>query len=326
MKLGIIGTGWIVKDFLPGLVKMDGLEIVSIMGSPTGYEKAEALSKEYGIPYAAHDLEELCGTGIDTVYVAVPNNLHFTYCYKALEKGMHVIVEKPMTDDAGEAERLAEIAREKKLFLFEAITTVYMTGYRKIKDWLPLLGEIKLVQSRFCQYSSRYDNFKKGIIAPAFDPEKSGGALMDLNLYNIHYVMGIFGKPESISYFPNIERDVDTSGGLMMLYPDGTAVCTAAKDCDGDNGGIIQGTKGCIISESKPNVVGRVTLQLRDGRTEVCEEPYADSRMIPEFTQFIRAIREKDYDFCYDQLQESLEVNEVLNRSRIQAGLKGHRI
>ena len=88
MKLGIIGTGWIVKDFLPGLVKMDGLEIVSIMGSPTGYEKAEALSKEYGIPYAAHDLEELCGTGIDTVYVAVPNNLHFTYCYKALEKGI----------------------------------------------------------------------------------------------------------------------------------------------------------------------------------------------------------------------------------------------
>ena len=169
MRLGIIGTGWIVKDFLPDLVKMEGLRIVSIMGSPSGYEKAEALSKEYGIPHAAHDLEELCAAGIDTVYVAVPNNLHFLYCKKALEAGMNVIVEKPMTDDAGEAESLMMLARKKKLFLFEAITTLYMESYRKMREWLPLIGEVKLVQSRFCQYSSRYDNFKKGIIAPVFD-------------------------------------------------------------------------------------------------------------------------------------------------------------
>ena len=204
MKLGIIGTGWIVKDFLPELSKMEGLEIVSIMGSPQGFEKAQVLSEQYKIPNAVHDLDELCASGIDTVYVAVPNNLHFMYCRKALEKGMNVIVEKPMTDNAGEAENLAVLARKKKLFLFEAITTAYMTGHQKIREWIPLIGEVKLVQSRFCQYSSRYDNFKKGIIAPAFDPKKSGGALMDLNLYNIHYVMGIFGRPESISYYPNM--------------------------------------------------------------------------------------------------------------------------
>ena len=322
MKLGIIGTGLIVKDFLPELVKMKGLEIVSIMGSPTGFEKAEALSVQYGIPNAVHDLEELCGTDIDTVYVAVPNNMHFAYCKKALEMGKNVIVEKPMTDDAGQAESLAALAKKKKRFLFEAITTVYMTGYQKIQKWLPLLGDIKLVQSRFCQYSSRYDNFKKGIIAPAFDPKKSGGALMDLNLYNIHYVMGLFGKPESISYFPNMERNIDTSGVLMMLYPNFTAVCTAAKDCNGDSGGIIQGTNGFIKTEMTPNKVGAAVMQLRDGTVEVCQELYAERRMIPEFTEFIRALEEEDYDFCYSMLQKSLDVNEVLNRARIQAGIK----
>lgn len=322
MKLGIIGTGLIIREFLPELVKMENLDIVSIMGSPSGFEKAEALSIQYGIPKPVHDLDELCASGIDTVYVAVPNNLHFVYCKKALENGMNVIVEKPMTDDAGEAESLAAIARKKKLFLFEAITTVYMTSYQKIREWLPLIGEIKLVQSRYSQYSSRYDNFKKGIIAPAFDPKKSGGALMDLNLYNIHYVMNILGKPESISYFPNIERNIDTSGVLMMLYPDFTAVCTAAKDSDGECGGVIQGTKGFITSEMKPNVVGTVRLQLRDGTKEVVEEPFLTKRMIPEFTHFIRAIEEKDYDSCYEQLQKSLDVNEVLNRARIQAGIR----
>ena len=178
------------------------------------------------------------------------------------------------------------------------------------------------MQSRFCQYSSRYDNFKKGIIAPAFDPKKSGGALMDLNLYNIHYVMGMFGKPESISYYPNMERTIDTSGVLMMLYPKFTAVCTAAKDCNGDLGGTIQGTDGFIVSTNTPNKVGDAVLQLRDGTTETFREAYAEHRAIPEFTQFIRAIDEKDYDFCYAQLQKSLEVNEVLNRARIQAGIR----
>lgn len=322
MKLGIIGTGWIVKDFLPELVKMEGLEIVSIMGSPTGFEKAEALSGEYGIPYAVHDLDELCETGIDTVYVAVPNNLHFMYCKKALEKGMNVIVEKPMTDNSGEAENLAALAQKKKLFLFEAITTLYMDSYARMQQWLPRIGEIKLVQSNFCQYSSRYDNFKKGIIAPAFDPKKSGGALMDLNLYNIHYVMGMFGKPESISYYPNMERNIDTSGVLMMLYPTFMAVCTAAKDCNGEPGGMILGTEGFIKSMATPNKVGDVVLQLRDGTTEIFAEENTERRMYPEFTQFIRAVRERDYDFCYSRLIKSLEVNDVLNRARIQAGIR----
>ena len=92
MKLGIVGTGMIVKEFLPSLLKMEGLEVLSIMGSPSGFEKAQALREKYGIPQAAHDLDELCETGIDTVYVAIPNNLHFAYCKKALEKGMNVIV------------------------------------------------------------------------------------------------------------------------------------------------------------------------------------------------------------------------------------------
>ena len=145
---------------------------------------------------------------------------------------------------------------------------------------------------------------------------------MDLSLYNIHYVMGLFGRPESISYYPNIERNIDTSGVLIMLYPKFSVICTAAKDCDGDMGGIIMGTKGFITTDKKPNVVGNAKLVLRDGRTEVFEENWTNKRMVPEFRQFIRAIEEKDYDFCEARLAASLEVNEVLGRARIQSGIR----
>ena len=63
-------------------------------------------------------------------------------------------------------------------------------------------------------------------------------------------------------------------------------------------------------------------LHLNDGTTETFHEELAGHRAVPEFTEFIRAVREKDYEFCYAQLEKSIEVNEVLNRARIQAGIR----
>ena len=150
------------------------------------------------------------------IYVALPNNLHFSFAKEALLAGKHVILEKPFTVTYEEAKEIAAIAREKKLYLFEAITTQYNPNYHKMKELLPRLGDIKLVALNFSQYSSRYDNFKKGIISPSFDPNNAGGALMDLNIYNIHFVAGLFGKPLKVRYCSNMERDVDTSGILVM--------------------------------------------------------------------------------------------------------------
>ena len=87
---------------------------------------------------------------------------------------------------------------------------------------------------------------------------------MDLNLYNLHYVMGLFGKPLEAVYSANIERGIDTSGAAILRYPSFIAVCVAAKDCKGLTGGVIQGSRGCIRSLSSPNFVGEVRLELND--------------------------------------------------------------
>ena len=91
-------------------------------------------------------------------------------------------------------------------------------AYNKIKELLPELGDIKIVVSNFSQYSSRYDAFKSGTILPAFDYTKAGGSLMDLNIYNIHFIVGLFGEPKDVHYFPNIEHNIDTSGILILEY------------------------------------------------------------------------------------------------------------
>ena len=83
MKLGIIGSGLIVQEFLPDLIAMADMEILAIQGTAASRDTVKNLCARYQIPYAVCSFEELCATGIDTVYVAVPNFLHFEYCRKA---------------------------------------------------------------------------------------------------------------------------------------------------------------------------------------------------------------------------------------------------
>ena len=322
MKLGIVGSGMIVQEFLPSLVQLEGLEIVGMQGTKKSIGKVEEICIKYGITKFTDDFNKLCEFGIDTVYIAVPNFLHFEYCKKALEKGLNVIVEKPMTTNYRQAKELSDLAKEKKLFLFEAITTLYFENYKKIKDWIGKIGDVKLVQSQYSQYSSRYDAFKRGEILPVFDPEKAGGALMDLGLYNLHYVLGLFGKPENVKYYANIERNIDTSGVLMIEYKNFNAMCVCAKDSEGKRIGVIQGSEGKILSEEAPSLVGKVTLKMYDGTTESFDDRFSKDRVVPEFKTFISAVNENDLEFCYKQLEKSLLVSEVQTKARLEAGIK----
>lgn len=321
MKLGIIGSGFIVQEFLPKLVEMEGIEIIGIQGVPEMMDSVRELCTENNVPNAVDNFEDLCALGIDTVYVAVPNFLHVSYCKMALDKHLNVIVEKPMTSNFNESKELEELAKKNKCFLFEAITTLYLGNYKKIQEWLPQIGTIKMVQSQYSQYSRRYDAFRNGEVLPAFDPKKAGGALMDLNLYNLHFVMGLFGAPKDAKYYANVERGIDTSGMVVLEYPDFLATCIAAKDCKGVYGSVIQGTNGCIKCKYPANLVGEVSLELNDGTVEKYDDGSAKERLIPEFSAFVRAINERDYDFCYDKLDKSMAVSELQTKVRLDAGI-----
>ncbi len=95
--------------------------------------------------------------------------------------------------------------------------------------------------------SSRYDTFKKGAILPAFDPRKGGGALLDLNIYNSHFVVGLLGRPMQVHYYANIVHAIDTSGILVLEYPQTKVVCIGAKDTTATIRSTIEGTAGAII-------------------------------------------------------------------------------
>lgn len=315
MRVGIAGAGMIVPTFLDAAALVEEMEIYAVFARKE--EVRKEFCEKYHIPtgYDSYD-KLLADSKVDVVYVALPNNLHFSFAKEALLAGKHVILEKPFTVTYEEAKEIAGIAREKKLYLFEAITNQYNPNYEKMKELLPRLGDIKLAALNFSQYSSRYDNFKKGIVSPSFDPKNAGGALMDLNIYNIHFVAGLFGKPLKVRYCPNMERGVDTSGILVMEYPDFQAVCIAAKDCGAPLSVSIQGNKGFFHSDYASSILAEFTFQ--ENKCEPENYHLADSpeRLFYELLTFARYYEEKDWDAFDRRLSHSLMVMEIVDQAR----------
>lgn len=321
MRLGIVGTGQIAKEVLPFLKGWDWT-VNALCGTPRSAETVRELCAAHDIPLAYTDYPAMLREAeLDAVYIATPNSLHYDLAKQALEAGHNVILEKPMTSHHREAEELSALAGEKNLYLFEAITTLYMPCYQRLREWLPRVGTVKLVSCNYSQYSSRYDAFRTGSTPPVFDPQKSGGALMDLNLYNLHYLVGLFGRPKGASYHPNLERGIDTSGVLLLDYGSFRAVSIAAKDSSAPPSYIIQGTEGYIRQDMPANTCTEAILRLNDGTEERFQSSFSN-RMEPEFRAFAKEIASGSRDSCRRRLEHSVLVSRILTDARLGAGIR----
>ena len=261
MKLGIIGSGKIVHDFLTTAAKIKGLELAAISTTKRSQPIAKNLAKQYNIKEVFADNGQLChDENVDTVYVAVPNSLHYEIVKEALLAGKNVICEKPYVETVAQAEELKEIADKKDLIIVEAITNIHLPNFKAIKQQLAEIAPIHIISLNYTQYSSRYDDFLQGKIAPVFDPAKDGGTLTDLNIYNIHLAVGLFGKPEKVQYYPVMQKQVDTSGILNLVYPDKQAVLIAAKDSYTTPRSFIEGEKGTIYFDGSTGVIKSFTV------------------------------------------------------------------
>ena len=315
MRLGILGTGMIVKDMLTGIHDLD-FESVFILGTETTRDETETLKEKYRLDKTFYDYEELLRSEADTIYVALPNFLHYSFGKRALLADKNVILEKPCTANLYELLELKELAENKNLILLEASTVNYFPIVKHVRQELEKIGNIRIVSMNFSQYSSRYDKFMRGEILPVFDPQKAGGALMDLNVYNINFVVGLFGRPQKINYFANVDRGIDTSGILIMDYGNFKASCIAAKDCKAPASVMIQGDKGYIYSSETMNRATTFRIVLNDGT--ITEYDFSDDkhRLYHEFKEFIRMINLRDYDSAEKMLALSVTVAEIMEEAR----------
>ena len=194
INVAVLGTGKIIPEAVGAMQASKKFRVANIWAREHSRDKAAALAEKFGVEKFTTNLDDIAGDrAIDFVYVGLVNAVHHEYAKKFLDAGKNVIVEKPFTVNAEQAQDLVDTARSKKLFLFEAVTTLHMPNFFAIRDALKKIGDVKIVQCNYSQYSSRYDAYKKKSVAPAFDPKLYGGALTDINIYNLNFVVGLFG-------------------------------------------------------------------------------------------------------------------------------------
>lgn len=315
MKLGILGTGKIVQTLM-GRYRQLPVEKTYILATSRSVSRAES----FGLDGVFTEYDAILNADIDTVYVALPNDLHYEYTKKALEKGKHVILEKPATSNLRELEELYALAEAKGCMLTEAVTLHHLPIFAQLRQSLPRLGQVKLANLQFCQYSSRYADFLAGKVHPVFDPAKSGGALYDLNVYNLHAALALFGKPESWRYEANVSRGIDTSGVLTLSYADKQVVCVAAKDCGGPDVSTILGEKGYIrIDEPLSRLTG---FTLTENGEETAFRTEDTDRMYTEFLSILALMESRDTARLQALKELSLAAAEIMESARKQAGIR----
>ena len=320
MKLGIVGSGMIVRDFLTMYKELEGIELLGI--TARNEDKLKDLCAQYPIKRYYLNYEEMLeNEEIDTIYVAVPNNLHYDMSKKAMLSGKNVICEKPFTSNLKEALELKKIAKKQDCFLLEAIPNRFYPNSLLIRKKIKELGNIRVINFNYSQYSSRYDRFKKGDIAPAFDPNYSGGALYDLGVYNVDFIMQCFGKPLNVNYLPNIERNIDTSGILTMDYGYMKAVCIAAKDCQAPLSSTIQGDEGYIVIRNPIGQVREFQMAFNKQEEVTYNENGTHHRMYFEFDYFKNLIQQNNKEEMWKLLERTIDTMVVLTEARKKAGI-----
>ena len=144
INVGIIGSGFIVPHFIDAVKMVKGYHIRAISGRN---EKAiNELKERYGIDYCSTNNDDVYNDPkIDAIYVALPNGLHYETGKKALMADKHVIMEKPFTVTYDQAKELIDLAKKKKKIIFDAVTLWHKPNYEKVRELIPEVGDIKMV-------------------------------------------------------------------------------------------------------------------------------------------------------------------------------------
>lgn len=321
MRLATIGSGVIVEQFLDACQKVKGVELDAVYSRTL--EKGQGLASKFGIEKVYTDLAEMLrDDAIDTIYVASPNSLHFEQTKHILEAKKNAIVEKPFTSHDRESKILIDLADKNGCYLFEAMSIHDMPNLTLLKEKMKLIEPIKWVELSMAQYSSKFSAFKAGELPNVFNPAYSGGALMDLNIYHLNFILDCFGEPVSMKYDPQLHANgIDTSGLLIMDYPNCKVTSVATKDSYGRPSGVFHGEKGMI--EFTDGINGLRSFTLWQGHEkELINVQTETNRLVYEVQAFERIFSTKNVTEMKERLAFTHKVMVYLTQLRSDSGLK----
>jgi predicted dehydrogenase len=319
VRWGILGTGKIAHQFAAALRRLPEAELLAV-GSRS-MESATRFADEFGISRRYGSYAELVNDPqVEVIYVATPHSCHSENTRLALNAGKTVLCEKPFTLNAAQAREVIALARERKLFLMEAMWTRCFPLMRKLRELLAsgAIGEVRQLAADFGFRAEREEEPR------LFGPEFGGGALLDVGVYPVSLASMLFGTPVKIVSTANLgPTGVDEEAAMILIYDRGEmAILHAAIRLETAQEAIITGTRGRIRIHSPWWRPAAMTLS-RDGKSdERFDFPLDGNGYEYEAQEVMDCLRSGKLESPLMPLDESLSIIETLDTLRAQWGLR----
>lgn len=319
IKWGIIGAGRISSSFAAALNSMKDSELVAI--AARDIDRANMFADRFHVKKAYGSYEELAkDPEVEVIYIGTPHTEHKANSALCIMNGKAVLCEKPFTLNEKDSQYLISLAREHKVFLMEAMWTKFLPVTKMVKKWLQdkRIGEVKHFKVSFGYYAEFDWNNR------LFNPEVAGGALLDVGIYPITYVIHMLDKlpDQVISSAVLGESNVDEQNVIIFKYKEGIlADLSSAVSADTGKDAVIVGDKGKIIV---PNFWMASSAQLYDDKGNLLEsflEPHLENGYEYEAEEVNRCLRDGKTESDVVPLQDTLEIIKVMDKIRAQWGL-----
>ena len=342
-RFGIVGTGRISDWVLKGAVLDPRFEAAAVCSRSK--ESGEAFAKSHGISKVYTDIAEMAADPeIDAVYIGTPNSTHHDLAILCMNRGKHVLCEKPMGANAKEVKEMAEAAKASGVMLMEAMISTLCPNFVAARKHLAGMGAVRHYFASFCQYSSKYDLVKRIItgeedspVPSSLNPERCGGALMDIGIYTVYPMVSLFGRPKGIKASVTtcevpvgaISKRVDLQGSVIFEYEGMDATVIYSKIADSNlrteiscDGGILSLDQIHITREASLTRRGAPTSGRSSGpQAENISVPVDADEYLCEFKEFIDVLDSGRLESSVNSLETSLATAEILDEIRRQAGV-----
>lgn len=273
LRWGVIGPGTIARKFATGLAETKTGTLHS--AASRNIERAEAFMKEFGGGKAYGDYQSLLDDPeVDVVYIATPHPMHVEWVIKAAKAGKHILCEKPVTLNHGDAMAMIDAVEVAGVFFMEAFMYRCHPQTAKIIELIrtSTIGEVRHIQASFGFDGG--ENHKGRLQANAL----GGGGILDVGCYPVSMLRLIAGVAQGKAFLNPIQlkaighldetTGVDTwTSAILKFEGNITGVANASIRLAADNNLVIRGSEGKITVAEPWHCRGKITLE-RNG-----EEP-----------------------------------------------------
>ncbi len=321
MKLSIVGTSEITEKILDAVKLCPNIELDAVCSRQES--RGKLFINKYGFRRHISTVEELARTGTDAVYIASPNNCHYSQAKILIESGHHILLEKPFTSNSQEMNELINLAKSKNVVLMEAVVTPTLPNFIKLKKMLENENEITHVSLAFAKVTSKLDNFLRGETVSSLSLERSGGSLMDLGLYGVWFTVALWGKPNKINHHSVVKlpSNVDGKGTLVLSYDNFDVEIKHSKiSNDGTDAHIHTKTKE-IIAHFFPATSKIITIDNSNAHI-MKDESVLDEYVVyyHEILEFVTCVRE-GRESSITSLDNTQIVMGIIDEARRQANI-----